>query len=147
MEFMGDALITNYDIRGTKESGLSVECAWNIGKAIADWLPSTGGVVVMYHASQSDIAKAVIEGLRLQGRAVVDGGQGDAEVAKKQITASGLSGAVVVGQDALDHATTIELYQHEGKLVGGESGLRDICILIDAGNFVPAALRGTLTHI
>ena len=38
---MSEELISAFDIRGTEESGLDVECAWNVGKALADWLPSS----------------------------------------------------------------------------------------------------------
>ena len=73
MKRMSEELIGAYDIRGTKETGLTVECAWNVGKALADWLSTTGSVVVVYVPTQHDIAEAVIEGLRLQGRNVVTG--------------------------------------------------------------------------
>lgn len=126
---MSDELTTSYDIRGTKESGFTVECAWNIGKAVTDWLPLSGGVAVTCDASQTDIAKAVIEGLRLQGRAVIDCGHGDSAGVKTQIQGVKLAGGVMVGFDDLDHVTTIELYQHERSLIGGQSGLRNSLLL------------------
>ena len=82
METMSEELISGYDIRGTEETGLTVECAWNVGKGLADWLPTAGNVAVVYAPAQEAIARAVIEGLRLQGRGVVDGGHGDKEKAK-----------------------------------------------------------------
>lgn len=136
-----------YDIRGTEASGLTVECAWNVGKALADWLPTAGNVVVVTVPTQREVASAVMEGLRLQGRTVVDGGTGDKEVAKKYITTTGISGAAVIGFDELEKQTTIELYQHEAKLIDGESGLKEIRDLVEAGNFVPAAVKGELLHL
>jgi phosphomannomutase len=147
IEIMSEELITNYDIRGTEETGLTVECAWNVGKAVADWLPLTGGVVVTYDSSQKAIADAVIEGLRLQGRPVVDGGNGNKETAKSYIKTAKLPGAVVIGFDDLEKVITIELYQHEAKLISGQSGLNDIRALVEAGNFVPAVVKGELTHL
>lgn len=144
---MSEELVTNYDIRGTNETGLTVECAWNVGKAVADWLPLAGGVVVMYAPSQGNIAEAVIEGLRLQGRAVIDAGHGDKEAARSYIKTAKLPGAVVVGFDMLERVITIELYQHEAKLINGQSGLNDIRALVEAGNFVPAVVKGELTHL
>lgn len=144
---MSEELISNYDIRGTQETGLNVECAWNVGKALADWLPTSGSVFVVYDASQKDIANAVIEGIRLQGRAVVDGGLGNKGSVDAYFKSSQPSGAVVVGFDQLAKMITIELYEHQARLIDGSSGLGEIRSLVDAGNFVPAATRGELTHL
>lgn len=144
---MSEELISGYDIRGTEETGLTVECAWNVGKALADWLPTTGSIAVMYIPTQKPIARAVIEGLRLQGRNVVDGGNGDKEAAKSYVSSLGLSGAAVVSFDELEHVTTIELYQEEARLIDSEGGLKEIRELVQAGNFVPAATKGELTYL
>lgn len=145
-EVMSEELLSAYDIRGTEASGLTVECAWNVGKALADWLPTMGNVVVVYHPDQKHLADAVVEGLRLQGRTVIDGGNGDKESAKSRITTAGLSGAAVIGYDELEKVITIELYREEAKLIDGESGLKEILELVQAGNFVPAATKGELVH-
>ncbi len=144
---MSEELISAYDIRGTEETGLTVECAWNVGKALADWLPTAGNVAVMYAPAKEDIARAVIEGLRLQGRTVVDGGNGDKEAAKAYVQSAGLSGAAVIGYDGLENMTTIELYQEDGRLVDSETGLKEIREVVQAGNFVPAAVKGELTRL
>lgn len=147
MVLMTENMITDYDIRATNETGLTIEDAWNVGKAVADWLPTAGDIVVMYVAAQQEIAHAIIEGLRLQGRSVIDGGVGDQAVAVANIQASGLSGAVVVGFDQTVDVTTIEIYQEEGQRVERETGLKELGVLIDGGNFVPAAVKGDLTAI
>jgi len=147
MEVMSDELISSYDIRGTEETGLTVECAWNVGKALADWLPTVGSVVVTHVPSRQHLADAVIEGLRLQGRNVVNGGNGDKEAAISYVKTAGLSGAVVVGYDELGKVTTIELYQDEARLIDSETGLQQIRELVEAGNFVPAAVKGELTQL
>ncbi|HMH70048.1 MAG TPA: hypothetical protein VK502_01495 [Candidatus Saccharimonadales bacterium] len=144
---MSEELISAYDIRGTKETGLTVECAWNIGKALADWLPTAGSVAVAYVPTQIDIARAIIEGLRLQGRNVIDGGNGGKDAAKSYVATAKLSGAVVVGFDELESQITIELYNDEVKLIDSSSGLQEIRDLIEAGNFVPAAVKGELTQL
>ena len=147
MGVMSEELISAYDIRGTEETGLTVECAWNVGKALADWLPTVGRIVVVYTPSQQSLARGAIEGLRLQGRDVVDGGNGDKEKAKSYILTAGLSGAVVIGYDELERVSTIELYQDGAKLIDIESGLKQIHELVQAGNFVPAAVKGELTQL
>jgi phosphomannomutase len=144
---MSEELIGAFDIRGTKETGLTVECAWNVGKALADWLSTTGSVVVCYLPTQQPIANAVIEGLRLQGRAVVDGGNGDREAAKAYITTAGLSGAAVIGFDDMEKMITIELYQEDARLIDSATGLKGIRDFVEAGNFVPAAAKGELTSL
>lgn len=142
---MNEELTSAYDIRGTEETGLTIECAWNVGKALADWLPTAGNVIVVYLPAQERLARGAIEGLRLQGRNVIDGGRGDREMAKQQIMTTGLSGAIVIAYDELEQVHTIELYQHEGKLIDSETGLQEIRMLVQAGNFVPAAVKGELT--
>lgn len=144
---MSDELIGAFDIRGTEETGLTVECAWNVGKALADWLPTAGNVAVMYAPAQKRLADAVVEGLRLQGRNVVDGGSGDRDTAKAYVKSAGLSGAVVVGYDNLEEVTTIELYQEDGRLIDAQTGLQEIREVVVAGNFVPAAVKGELLRL
>jgi phosphomannomutase len=144
MRHMSEELISAFDIRGTEESGLTVECAWNVGKALADWLPNDGNIVVMYIPAYQHVAEAVIEGLRLQGRNVVDAGFGDKEAVKSHIKTSHLAGGAVIGFDELEKVTTIELYQEEAKPVVAESGLKEIRELVQGGNFVPAVVKGQL---
>lgn len=141
---MSEELLSAYDIRGTETTGLTVDCAWNVGKALADWLPTMGNVVVVYRPDQKHLADAVVEGLRLQGRNVINGGNGDKEVAKTYIKNGGLSGAAVIGFDELEKLVTIELYRDEAKLIDSQTGLKDILELVQAGNFVPAAVKGEL---
>lgn len=140
-------MITDLDIRGTTETGLTIEYAWNVGKAVADWLPTAGNVIVLSVPAGQAIAHAVVEGLRLQGRSVVDGGMGDKDAAIAHIRTSGLSGAVVVGVEESTGVTSIQIYKEDATLVGVESGLREIGELVDAANFVPAAVKGELTAI
>lgn len=144
---MSEELITQYDIRGTEATGLTVECAWNVGKALADWLPTVGNVVVVTHPSQGAVAEAVIEGLRLQGRNVVNGGHGDRESVKSYIKTASLSGGVAIDFDDLEKVTVIELYREDAKLVTAADGLYAIRELVVAGNFVPAAEKGELTQL
>jgi len=144
---MSEELITAYDIRGTEATGLTVECAWNVGKALADWLPTMGNVVVAYHPDQHPIAHAIVEGLRLQGRGVVDAGHGGKEAVKSYITTAGMSGGVAVDFDDLEKVIVIELYREDAKLVTAEDGLHDIHELVVAGNFVPAVTKGELTQL
>lgn len=146
MDVMTEEMMTD-DIRGTDNTGLTVEYAWNIGKAVADWLPTGGSVIVLSVPVGQKTVHAIIEGIRLQGRTVVDGGVGDQDAATAHIKTSGLSGAVVVGVEGSTGVTTIRIYKEDGSLVGAEAGLKEIIELVEAGNFVPAAIKGELTAI
>lgn len=144
---MSEELIATYDIRGTEETGLTIDCAWNVGKAIADWLPEQGSVVIVCVASEGRLAGAAIEGLRLQGRDVTNAGVGDKFIALNLIATKGFAGAIVIGQDAVEQMTTIELYQHDATLIDSNTGLEEIRLLVEAGNFVPAVVKGNLVTI
>ncbi len=144
---MTEDMITETGIRGTVETGLTTEYAWNTGKAVADWLPTAGSIIVLYVSTGQQTARAIIEGLRLQGRSVVDGGIGDKYAATAHIKTSGLSGAVVVGVEESTGVVLIQIFNEGGDVVGRESGLLELAELTDAGNFVPAAVKGELTAI
>lgn len=144
---MSEELIKEYCIQGTTESGLDTECAWNVGKAMADWLQTAGNVAVVYDQSQLQLANALMEGVRLQGRNVVDGGVGDAALAVRHISALGLSGAAVILLDQATGMVSIEVYNEAGVRIESETGLKDIQALVEAGNFVPAATKGEVTAI
>lgn len=141
--------------------GITVEAAWNIGKAMADWLPTQGGVLVtaaiddfgqnmaiagLHLQGASDLLSAAIEGLRLQGRAVVFSSRGSRDAIASQIVADQLAGAVIVGRDAVAGDTMIELYASNGKRIENDA-LDDIRHLANAGNFVPAGAKGELTQL
>lgn len=144
---MSEELISAFDIRGTEATGLTIECAWNVGKALADFLPTTGGVCVAARPDQADLARGVIEGLRLQGRPVVDAGASGKDLALSLVKTASLSGAVIIGYDEMEKMSTIELYQEEARLIDSQTGLMTIRDLVEAGNFVPAVTRGELTAI
>jgi phosphomannomutase len=144
---MNEETTTTYDIRGTDQTALSVDYAWNIGKALADWLPTDGRLIVATQPAGEQLANALIEGLRLQGRSVISGGPLSKEQVSERVTADRLSGGIIIGYDELQKTPTIEVYQHEGRLITSETGLNDIVNVAQSGNFVPAAVKGELTSL
>lgn len=144
---MNEDALTTYDIRGTDTTPLTVEYAWNIGKALADWLPTDGRLLVASAASEEQLSGALVEGLRLQGRAVISSAQLDKEQLSVHIVKERLSGGALITYDELQQTATIEIYQHDGQLVTSETGLRDIVSSAESGNFVPAAVKGELTSL
>lgn len=144
---MNEDPLTTYDIRGTDAAQLTIEYGWNIGKALADWLPTDGRLLVTGVVTEEQLSGALIEGLRLQGRSVISGGQLSKEQLSVRIVSDRLSGGVLIGYDELQQTATIEIYQHDGQLVTSETGLRDIIDSAESGNFVPAAVKGELTSL
>lgn len=142
---MSDEYFTSYDIRGKLKEGVSLEFAWNVGKAMADWLPTYGKVAVQRSVGAEErLVGAIVEGLRLQGRDVVDSDSGDKQVLTARIVNDGLSGGVLVSHDIDQDVCVIELLDEKGQLIVSENGLKDISELVGAGNFVPAATKGEL---
>ncbi len=139
--------MTGRDIRGTEETGLTVELVWDMGKALADWLPGEAAVAVTYLPVQDHVADAMIEGLRLQGRAVVSSGVIGTEAMKKYAIEHNLAGVVVVDFDDAAQVVTIEIYGEGNKLIDSNGGLGEILELARAGNFVPAPDKAELTGL
>lgn len=141
-------MFSGFDIRGRYGDTLTIEYVWNVGKALADWLPNDGRVVIVSSAlAKPEVVKSVIEGLRLQGRNVIDGGQGDKETLIQISNGAETAGGILIGHDELEQLETIELYSEGAQAITSDSGLSEIAALIEAGNFVPAAIKGELTSI
>lgn len=145
---MNNEFFTAYDIRGKIADTAFIEIAWNAGKALADWLPTTGSVLVLRGEDTSEsVLQAIIEGLRLQGRDVIDVGSGDSAILSDRIATGGYSGGVLVGYDKLSDVALIELHGEAGKLIESETGLTEIEELVEGGNFVPAAVKGEFQKV
>lgn len=145
---MIDETFTAYDIRGKITEGVSLEVAWNIGKALADWL-STYGVVAIARGTgaNNELTHALIEGMTLQGRDVLDTGTSDKLALLGHIKNEGLSGGIFVTHDEQTDVCVIELYDENSQLISAENGLSAIAELVHAGNFVPAATKGEVTAL
>ena len=123
---MIEETFTAYDVRAKLQDGASLEFAWNVGRALAEWLPTSGSIAIMRgEAADEHLYSAVVEGVRLQGRDVCDAS----------------------GGDQLTQEVTIELYREDGQLIDSDHGLQEIETSMKAGNFVPAAIKGDLTAL
>lgn len=141
---MGTIFSTN-DIRGRIDESLTVEYAWTIGKAFAEWLPDDGVVVAVKTAdANGPIAHALTEGVLLQGRDVIDAGQGDQLAIVNAIRDNQAVGGYMISHDSLENMGIITLFDRQGVTITAERGLMDIEELITAGNFLPAAEKGTI---
>lgn len=144
MILMGTIFSTD-DIRGRLDDGVTVEYAWNVGKAFSEWLPDQGTIaVVRLESANQEIVHAFIEGMLLQGRDVIDAGVGGHDkVADVQYAASPL-GIVLIGHDDAQNIETIALYDESGVIIAADNGLDDIKTSAESGNFLPAAQKGKL---
>ena len=142
------SMFSGFDIRGRFGDTLTVEYVWNVGKALADWLPQDGNIVVVSGQNANPhVVKAVIEGVRLQGRSVVDAGQGDKAALIHAAGETTTAGGILIGHDGLENLETIELFHETIAPITSDTGLSEIAALVEAGNFVPAATKGDLTTI
>ena len=136
-----------YDVRGKVGTELTVDVAWGIGKAMADFLPNEGPVAVGrdMRPDSEELANALIEGLRLQGRTVWDIGLVTSDMIYFAVGSNGLAGGAMVTASHNPGAYNgIKLCREEAKPIGIESGLADIRDAVIAGNFVPAAEKAPL---
>lgn len=136
------------DIRGRADDTLTTEYAWNVGKALAEWLPEEGAVIIARgeNANESTV-HALIEGLLLQGRDVYDAGVGDQQVVIGAIADNKVSGGVFFSHDDLQGFEIIAIYDSQGSSITADNGLMDLDQLVEAGNFVPAPAKGEITPL
>lgn len=140
-------IFSAYDIRGRAGDTLTVEYAWTVGKALAEWLADEGTVVVMKDTGADEaISHALVEGLLLQGRNVAIG-TGDQRAAVNAIATSQAAGGALISRENAQDLVVITLFDASGATVTAESGLMAISELIDAGNFLPAAEKGDVTSL
>ncbi len=136
------------DIRGRADDSLTAEYAWNIGKALADWLPSDGEVIIVASPNANGtIAHALREGVQLQGRDVARADQADRQAVIAGIIERHAAGGAFVSHDDAGGLEVIELFNAQGGTVTTDSGLSEVNQLIEAGNFMPATEKGTLVPL
>lgn len=136
-----------YDVRGKVGSELTPEVANAIGRAFGDWLPNEGPVAVgrdMRPDSQ-ELAAALVEGLRMQGRDVWDIGEVTSDMIYFATGKHGLAGGVMITASHNPGADNgIKFCREEAKPVGQESGLFEVRDQAVASNFTAAETPGNL---
>lgn len=137
-------IFSAYDIRGRAGETLTVEYAWTVGKAVAEWLTEAGPVVIAKADNASEeICHALTEGVLLQGRNAL-GAAGDQQAVIDAITGNQAAGGIFISHEDVQGLEVITLFDASGATVTGDSGLATIAELIDAGNFLPADKKGEL---
>lgn len=133
-----DSIFLAYDVRGRVGIDLTNQVSRNIGKALADWLPSTGSVAVGYdmRPDSKDLADNLINGLIEQGRNVVNIGQVTSDMIYFAVGNLKLAGgAMITASHNPGEYNGIKLCREEAKPIGQETGLFEIRDLIKTANF------------
>lgn len=131
-----------YDIRGKVGTELTAEVANGVGRALADWLPLEGAVAVGrdMRPDSAELAAAVIEGLRTQGRDVIDIGEVTSDMIYFAVGSNKLAGGAMVTASHNPGAYNgIKLCREEARPIGLDSGLSEIRDAVASGTFKPTA--------
>lgn len=139
-----------YDVRGKVGTELTPDVTNKIGKAFADWLPTEGAVAVGrdMRPDSAELAAALIEGLRAQGRDVIDIGQVTSDMIYFATGHLKLAGGVMItASHNPGEYNGIKFCREEAKPVGEESGLFEVRDNILSETYKPAAEQsGSLTE-
>jgi phosphomannomutase len=131
-----------YDIRGKVGSQLTPTLVTKVGKAFADWLPTAGTVAVGrdMRPDSKELAQALIDGLRTQGRDVIDVGEVTSDMIYFAVGKYNLAGsAVVTASHNPGEYNGIKLYRDQVIAIGLDSGLSDIRDATLSDTFKPPA--------
>lgn len=135
-----------YDIRGKVGSELTPELVGKVGKAFADWLPNEGAIAVGrdMRPDSAELAAAMMDGLRAQGRDVIDIGQVTSDMIYFAVGHLNLAGgAMVTASHNPGEYNGIKLCREEAKPIGIESGLADIRDATLSGTFKESSSQGS----
>ncbi|HEY6736794.1 MAG TPA: phosphomannomutase/phosphoglucomutase [Candidatus Saccharimonadia bacterium] len=146
-----ESIFKAYDVRGISGEELTVAVARAYGRAVADYLPHQGPVIVGrdMRMDSNDLAAAVIEGLTEQGRDVWDVGLVTTDMV---YFAAGrfeemAGGIMVTASHNPGKYNGIKLVGHGSVPMGASNGLLDIKQkLIDDDFAMPADEPGTVTE-
>ena len=146
---MNKDIFKAYDVRGRVGTELNAETSEQIGRAFADWLPESGVVAVGrdMRPDSAELASALINGLRLQGRDVWDIGEVTSDMIYFAVGNFGLAGgAMVTASHNPGEYNGIKLCREQAKPIGIETGLAEIRDAAADDIFAPAAVEGELTE-
>lgn len=146
---VSEQIFKAYDIRGKVGSELNSGVAKIIGQALGDWLPTKGAVAVGrdMRPDSKELADALIDGLRLQGRDVWDIGEVTSDMIYFAVGDNNLAGgAIITASHNPGIYNGIKFCGEAAKPIGEESGLLDIRDLAIADNFSASAGPGQLVE-
>ena len=144
------AVFKSYDIRGRVGDELNADFAQKVGRAFADWLPSSGTVAVGrdMRPDSGELADAVIAGLRAQGRDVLDIGQVTSDMIYFAVGSLQLAGgAMITASHNPGKDNGIKLCREEAKPVGLDTGLDKIRDAVLSSTFKTSTAEGSLKSL
>jgi phosphomannomutase len=144
-----ESIFKAYDVRGKVGSELTAETTGIIGKAFGQWLPSEGAVAVGrdMRPDSAELAGALIEGLRSQGRDVWDIGEVTSDMIYFAVGDNNLAGGVMItASHNPGEYNGIKFCREEAKPVGEETGLLEVRDLAANSEFAEAATHGNLNE-
>lgn len=124
-----DNIFLAYDVRGRVGVDLTTQVSQSIGRALGDWLPNPGAVAVGHdmRPDSADLANALINGLRQQGRDVIDIGQVTSDMIYFAVGSLNLAGgAMITASHNPGEYNGIKFCRESAKPIGIESGLLEI---------------------
>lgn len=140
-----------YDIRGKVGTELTPEVSKLVGMAFGQWLPAAGPVAVGrdMRPDSAELAAALIQGLREQGRDVWDIGEVTSDMIYFAVGHYKLAGgAMITASHNPGEYNGIKFCREEAKPVGEESGLfevRDAVTILQSGTrFTTPGTNGAL---
>jgi phosphomannomutase len=134
-----------YDVRGRVPDELNPEAVYRIGRAYAEWLkPGRVAVGRDIRHSSAELAGALARALNDSGVDVVDIGLCGTECVYFATASLGLDGGIMVtaSHNPPDY-NGLKFVRGQARPVSGDSGLQDIRLLAEAGEFADCAKRGT----
>lgn len=126
-----------YDIRGRVPDELNEDVAYRIGRAFAQFLSIEEVVVGRdVRLDSPALAAAVSRGLNDGGAAVIDIGLCGTEEVYFQTAHRGVGGGIMVtaSHNPMDY-NGMKLVRQDARPISGDTGLRDIEALVEAGGF------------
>jgi phosphomannomutase len=146
---VNEAIFKAYDVRGRVGTELNAGVSELIGRAFADWLPESGVVAVGrdMRPDSAELAAALINGLRLQGRDVWDIGEVTSDMIYFAVGNFNLAGgAMVTASHNPGEYNGIKLCREQARPIGIETGLAEIRDAAKADIFAPAVEQGSVAE-
>lgn len=143
-----DAIFKAYDVRGKVGSELTPEVTNKIGKAFAAWLPVEGAVAVGrdMRPDSAELASALIEGLRDQGRDVWDIGEVTSDMIYFAVGHNNLAGGVMItASHNPGEYNGIKFCREQAQAVGEDTGLLEVRDLA-AANIFESKSQGSIVE-